>query len=75
MKYIEKGLLNSEYNITNLDNGEYDIMKLENIIIELTTLENQKKNIDNNTTAIALGKCEDILKGTYNMLDNETLYL
>ena len=64
LKYIEKGLLNSEYNITNLDNGEYDIMKLENIIIELTTLENQKKNIDNNTTAIALGKCEDRLKGT-----------
>ena len=43
LKYIEKGLLHSEYNITNLDNGEYDIMKLENIIIELTTLENQKK--------------------------------
>ena len=43
--------------------------------ITFTTIQNQKNNINNNITTIDLGKCEEILRKSYNISENETLYM
>ena len=41
----------------------------------LTTTQNQKNSINSNITNIDLGDCENSLKKTYNLSDNDTLYI
>ena len=43
--------------------------------ITLTTLQNQKNNLNTNTTKIDLGECEKELKKFYNLTDNEIIYM
>ena len=72
---IEIGFTSENYNISNLDNGEDDIINTEKLIITFTTSENQRNNKNNNMTRIDLGECEILLKGEYNLTNNETLYI
>ena len=72
-KIIE--LLISQKNRTDLDNGiDTEIIK-ENIIITLTTTHNQKNNGNINKTTIDFGQCENVLKNTYNISFNNSLYI
>ncbi len=43
--------------------------------VTFTTVENQKKNTDNNITSIYLGECKALLSEHYNISDNLTFYM
>ena len=48
---------------------------MDKMKVILTTSENQKNNTNNNMTNIDLGDCEKSLRRTYNLSENETLYI
>ena len=48
---------------------------MEKIKDILTTIENQKNNINSDMTNIDLGECEKSLRQSYNLPDNETVYI
>ena len=74
LKSIENAF-KENYDTSILDSGEDDYIPLEKIIITFTTTENQKKNINNNTTSIYLGQCESLLRSQYNLSENVTFYM
>ena len=74
IKIIEKALIEN-YDTSKIDKGEDDIIKTEKMIVTFTSLENQKNNINKNTTIIDLGECENLLRNYYNISNNETLYM
>ena len=41
----------------------------------MTSTQNQRNNININTTKIDLGECETLLRKFYNLSDNEVLYV
>ena len=71
---IEKEFTSLNYNITNLNSGNNDIIHYDKMMITLTNIYNQK-SINNSNTYIDLKECEDILKHTYNILKNESIYI
>ena len=75
LKDIEDIYTSKKYDTSNLDNGNDEIIKIEKIKVILTTTENQKKNINNDTTNIILGECENSLRRTYNLSNDEMLYI
>ena len=72
---IESGFTSDNYNYSDLDNGEEEVIETEKMTVTLTTIQNQKKNTNNNITTINLGECETLLRDYYNILENETLYM
>ena len=75
LEYIEDIMTSNKYNTSALDGGNDEIIKTEKVKVIITTTENQKNNIDSNTTTIDLGECENSLRQSYNLLDNETVYI
>ena len=75
IKKIENIFTSKDYNTTKLDEGKDEIYETEKMKITFTTSKNQKNNINDNTTIIDLGKCEDELRKFYNLTNNETLYM
>ena len=45
------------------------------MLITFTNIENQKNNINSNMTTIDLGDCETSLRQSYDLSNNETLYI
>ena len=43
--------------------------------ITFSSLQNQKNNINNNTTSIDLDNCENLLRNDYNISINATIYI
>ena len=74
LKLIENAF-KENYDTSILDSGEDEYIPLKKIIITFTTTENQKKNINNNTTSIYLGQCESLLRSHYNLSENVTFYM
>ena len=74
LKKIEEEFIDN-YDISNLDNGEDEYITTEKMTWTFTTLENQRKNINNNMTTIDLGECEALLRAEYNISYNKTLYI
>ena len=50
-------------------------MEFGKLKVTLTTTQNQKNNINNDMTTIDLGECENSLRQTYNLSENEKLYI
>ena len=48
---------------------------MEKMKVILTTTRNQKNNINSNTTNIDLGECEKSLRKTYNLSNDEIIYI
>ena len=74
LKKIEKEFIDN-YDTSKLDNGEDEYITTEKMTWTFTTLENQRKNINNNMTTIDLGECEALLRAEYNISYNKTLYI
>ena len=75
LEYIEDIMTSNKYNTSALDGGNDEIIKTEKVKVIISTSENQKNNIDNNATTVDLGECENSLRQSYNLLDNETVYI
>ena len=75
MDNIEDVYTSKNYNTSDLDNGKDEILEIEKMKVILTTTKNQKDNINNNNTNIDLGECEQSLRQTYNLTDDEILYI
>ena len=72
---VEKGFTSGNYDTSNLDNGKDEIIETEKMTITFTTTQHQKNITDNNMTLIDLGECEILLRGFYNLSNNDTLYM
>ena len=72
---IENIYTSKNYDTSYLDNGKDEIIEIEKLKIILTTNENQKKNINSDTTNIDLGDCENSLRQSYNLSSDEILYI
>ena len=73
--YIEILFTLKDFNTTKIDEGNEQLFQTKKMKITLTTSKNQKNNLNNNTTNIDLGGCEEELKNFYNLTDNEILYI
>ena len=74
IKIIEEGF-QENYDASILDDGHYEVITTEKMKAVLTSLQNQKNNNYDDDIIIDLGICEDILRGYYNISDNESLYI
>ena len=72
---INKSFTSQNYDSSNIDNGEEEIINYNKLKITLTATDNQKNNIDNNSTTIDLSECEDVLRYIYNISNNKKIYL
>ena len=76
LKNIENCFTSGEYNTSLLEIGIDDIFEYSNLLITLTTSSNQKNNINNTQiSTIDLAECEILLRGYYNMTNNEIIYI
>ena len=55
---IEDTYTSKDYDTSKLDNGQDEIIEMDKTKVILTTTENQKNNINSDTTTIDLGDCE-----------------
>ena len=72
---IQQVFTSEYYDKSKLDNGHDVFIETGKITITLTTLENQRKYLNKNMTAIDFGYCETLLKNAYNISKNETIYM
>ena len=72
---IEDYYTSKNFDTSNLDNGNDEAIEIDKVKVIFTTSENQKMNIDSNTTNIDLGDCEQSLRQTYNLTNGEKLYI
>ena len=72
---IETIFTSKYFNTTKIDEGKDEIYETQKIKVTFTTSKNQKNNLNDNTTSIDLGKCEEELKKFYNLKDNEIIYI
>ena len=75
LKNCENGFTSKAYDTSDIDNGIEKILRTDKLIITLTNAKNQKNNINNKLTNIDLGQCETLLRGYYNIPENENLYI
>ena len=72
---VESIFTSGKYDTSKLDSGKDEIITAEKITITLTTSKNQKNNTNNNMTIIDLGECENILRNSNKISDDEPLYI
>ena len=72
---MEDILTSEDYNISNLDNGNDEKYEIGKLKITFSTTQNQKNNINDNSSKIDLGECENSLRLSYNLSDNQKIYL
>ena len=72
---MEDILTSEDYNISNLDNGNDEKYEIGKLKITFSTTQNQKNNINDNSSKIDLGECENSLRRSYNLSDNQKIYL
>ena len=74
IKNFQEYILN-KINIESIDNGEDYIVSTEEMTYSLTTTKNQIRQINDDTTIIDLGECENKLKNEYNIPKQDSLYI
>ena len=72
---VESIFTSGKYDTSKLDSGKDEIITAEKITITLTTSKNQKNNTNNNMTIIDLGECENILRNSNKISEDEPLYI
>ena len=70
-----QSFINSGIELSDIDKGNDIEIKNDGITIGITTTGNQKNDKNKNKTIINLKECEDILKDTYNISKNDSLYI
>ena len=75
LEKIDKVFTAENYNTSELDNGKDETFKTEKMTITFTTSDNQRNNINKNTTTIDLGQCELSLRKFYNISNDEAIYI
>ena len=55
--------------------GQTKVVSTENVVYQITTTEFQKNNDDPEVSSIDLGTCEDKLKESYNISDDDSLII
>ena len=75
LENIENAFTSIYYDTSNIDNGQDEVIKTDKMTITFTNSENQKNNVNKNTTSINLGECETLLRNYYKLSSNETLYM
>ena len=75
LKNIEDIYTSKKYNTSYLDEGNDEIIEMEKMKVILTTLQNQKNNINSDTINIDLGECENSLRRTYNLSNDQNFYI
>ena len=68
---IKESLLNKNKNNTE----ENIIIRTETLLIQLSSLDDQKNSDNSNISSIDIGECENILKTTYNLSEEENLII
>ena len=67
--------INGSFNIYEInENINYEV-QMDEISVRFTTTNYLKNHTNDNKTSIDLGSCENILKTSYNISDNYTLYV
>ena len=67
--------INGSFNIYEInENINYEV-QMDEISVRFTTTNYLKNHTNDNKTSIDLGTCENILKTSYNISDNYTLYV
>ena len=72
---IEEGSMNELLEDIIFNEKEDLIINLENILYQITSSYNQNNSYYKNISLINLRKCEDVLKGKYNISKNESLII
>ena len=75
LKEIENIYTSKKYDTSDIDNGNDEIIGIEKIKVILITTKNQKKNINSNMTNLDLGECEQLLRQSYNLSNDDVLYI
>ena len=78
IKNIREDIINGNLDtvIDNVVKEKEDVfIKKDNTLFQITTSENQNNNTYSNVSTIKLGDCERILRGKYDIKDNETLII
>ena len=75
MENIKELLISENFNTSELDNGKEEKIETEKMTITITTTENQKKNINDNTTKVDFSNCENPLRNAHNISNESKLYM
>ena len=75
LKDLEDIYTSENYNTSILDNGNDEVIEIGKTKVILTTTENQKKNKYSDNTTLDLGECEQSLRQSYNLTNNEIIYI
>ena len=75
INHIKDKIINDSTNslMSNVIGGDKKdlIIKDNNTLYQITTSDNQNNNQYNNISSIILGKCEDVLKSKYNLINKD----
>ena len=72
---INHGFTSEQYDIEHLELGGEDVIEYGKMTVKLTTSENEKNNLNINSTTIDLKGCENILIEKNNIPEGENLFI
>ena len=75
LKSVEKDFTSNNYNTSDLDKGNDVVIKNKNMTVTLSTTDNQKININDNSTKVDLGECETLLRKAYSISQDKKIYI
>ena len=75
LNITENYFISKNYDTYKLDMGIDEIYTIQKLTVTFTTTQNQRNNANNNISTIDLGECETLLRNSYNISNNETLYI
>ncbi len=74
LEIVDDYFTSENYNLSKIENGEDKMITLEKMKITLTTTQNHKYQTNYNMTMINLGECENLLRKTFNITNEESIY-
>ena len=75
LKIIEDFYTSKNFDTSNIDNGKDEIIDIEKMKIIFSSTENQKRNIDKNTINLDFGECENSIRKSYNLKNEDIIYI
>ena len=75
LEKIDEIFTSNNYDLTIIDSGEEQYINVEKMLITFTNIKNQKNNLESNMTTIDFGDCEKLLRNSYNLTINQTIYM
>ena len=75
LKIIEDFYTSKNFDTSNIDNGKDEIIDIEKMKIIFSSIENQKRNVDKNTINIDFGECENSIRKSYYLKNDDIIYI